>query len=190
MTTSNFLKIFLLLLSFSAIACKKDNKCVEVEEFVNEWLGREIFFPSNFQCNIKGKDTSSTPCEELLQKEFKVLIYIDSTGCSDCRLRLFYWKKIIEESDTLFGNRLGFMFFIQPKNIKELSFLLRKDDYALPVFIDTNNEINKINQFPEQQEYQAFLLNKNNRVLIVGNPVNNVNVWKLIKEQITELTKN
>jgi hypothetical protein len=38
---------------------------------------------------------------------------------------VFAWKQLIHEADSLFPNQVGFLFFIQPKNKKELQYILR-----------------------------------------------------------------
>jgi hypothetical protein len=112
-------------------------------------------------------------------------LYVDSTGCSSCRLKLFQWKQLIEESDSLFQDRLSFLFFFQPKNKKEIAYLFQRDNFNYPVFIDMNNTINRLNHFPEKMEYQCFLLDKDNKVLMMGNPTLNPKIWDLYKEVIT-----
>jgi hypothetical protein len=174
----------MLLLIFSAFACKKENKRAEAEKAVNEWLGREIKFPSDAQCYMLGKDTISTRCYELLAREFKVLLYVDSTGCSDCRLRLQEWKQLIAESDTLFKGKLGFLFFFQPKSTEEIAFIFKTNDFSYPVFIDVNNSIDSLNFLSKSAGYQCFLIDKNNRVLAIGNPVQNPKVWELYKKAV------
>jgi len=46
-----------------------------------------------------------------------------------------------------------------------------------------------LNRFPIQTQYQCFLLDKDNKVLMVGNPVLNYEIWKLYKEQIFGTTQ-
>ena len=56
-------------------------------------------------------------------------------------------------------------------------------------FILFNVFINKINNFPEQIEYQTFLLNQDNRVLIIGNPIKNEKLWNLYLRTINNSAK-
>ena len=48
------------------------------------------------------------------------------------------------------------------------------------------NEINRLNHFPNKIEYQCFLLDSNNKVLMIGNPTLNQKIWELYKEVITD----
>jgi len=175
---------FLLLLPFFIYSCKEKKKREEVAKIVNEWIGKEIRFPDNVPCYVSGKDTLSELCNANFQKEFKILLYVDSTGCSSCRLKLFEWKQLMEESDSLFQGKVGFLLYFQPKSVKEMTFLFLRDRFEYPVFIDKKRTIDSLNHFPQATQYQCFLLDNDNKVLMVGNPILNPKIWELYKEQI------
>jgi hypothetical protein len=80
--------LFLVLLS-----CKKDDRKQNIEQVVKEWSGKTVVFPKDVQCKVMGRDTLVT---ELFQKPYKILLYVDSTGCTSCKLRMPEWKKIIK----------------------------------------------------------------------------------------------
>ncbi|GAB6011595.1 hypothetical protein [Viscerimonas tarda] len=90
----------------------------------------------------------------------------------------------MQETDSLLPNKLNFLFYFHPKDTKELKFLLRRDRLEYPVFIDERNQIDSLNHFPKQQEYQCFLLNKENKVVAMGNPTMNPKIWELYKNII------
>ena len=163
-------------------SCKKDERRTEAEKIVSEWVGKEIKFPSGYECRLLGKDTRL--CADLLGREYKVLLYVDSMGCTSCKLRISEWKQRIAESDSLLSDRLGFLFFFHPKDEKELQFLFKRDGFDYPVFIDHTNQINTLNNFPDKQSYQCFLLDRTNKVVMIGNPAINPRIWELYKEQI------
>ena len=178
----------LLLVScivFSFSSCSKNKKKEEAIKIVNEWIGKEIRFPDNVPCYIAGKDTLPELCNEWRRKEFKILLYVDSVGCSRCRLNMFEWKQLMEEADSLFNGQVGFLLFFQPKSVKEMGNLFARERFNYPVFMDVEGIINGLNRFPQTHQYQCFLLDKNDKVLMVGNPVSNERIWELYKEQIT-----
>jgi hypothetical protein len=43
-------------------------------------------------------------------------------------------------------------------------FLFQRDEFNYPVFIDEKNLIKKLNNFPQNDEFQCFLLYKDNKV--------------------------
>lgn len=182
--------LFLLLSFFSVNSCKENKRQAEkaeIAKIVTEWIGKEILLPEDIPCYISGKDTLNILCEELFYKDYKILLYVDSTGCSDCRLKLYEWKQLVEEADSLFQDRVGFLLYFQPKSIREIAFLFEQYRFDYPVFIDSKGIINKTNNFPQTKEYQCFLLDNNNKVLIIGNPVLNVRIWELYKSYISEV---
>jgi hypothetical protein len=140
------------------------------------------------QCFASGKEAATELCGELFNREFKILLYVDSTGCSSCRLKLFEWKQLIEGADSLFHGSVGFLLFFQPKDPKELGSLFVRDFFDHPVFLDATGKINSLNHFPQAQQYQCFLLDSENKVLMIGNPVLNYRIWELYKEQIAGKT--
>ncbi|MDR0423817.1 MAG: hypothetical protein LBH46_04520 [Rickettsiales bacterium] len=175
--------IFIILLCFSS--CTKNGTKEHARKIVVEWTGKEVRFPKELSCTSMGKDTT---CIDLQNDNYKILLYVDSLGCTSCRLKLAEWKKIMKEADSVFSRKPEFVFFFQPKkkDEKELQFIFKQNSFRHPVFIDKQNEINKLNSFPSQTEYQCFLLDKDNKVLIVGNPSLNSGIWTLFKKVIAE----
>ena len=176
---------FFLVVTLSVCSCKDNGKRQDIEKIVNEWVGKEIRFPGNTPCYVSGKDTLPELYKEGFGKEFKILLYVDSAGCSSCRLKLLEWEQLMEEADSLFQGKVGFLLFFQPKSAKEIEYLFLRERFDYPVFMDINGTINDLNRFPQAMSYQCFLLDKNNKVLMIGNPVLNHRIWELFKEQLS-----
>ena len=149
---------------------------------VNEWNGKEIKFPARSVFTIQGKDTVKL---EFSNVDYKVVTYIDSVGCTSCKLQLSRWKKLVEEVDSLTNGRVPFLFYFHPKDRKELRYLTRRDDFTYPVCFDERDELNRLNQFPTDMTFQTFLLDKDNKVVAMGNPVHNPKVKELYLGLIT-----
>jgi len=180
------LLIITILIVICLLSCTKNKRRDDAIKIVREWTGREIRFPENVPCYVLGKDTLYELCEDCFHKEYKILLYVDSTGCNDCRLQLSEWKQLKEEIDSLFPGKVGFLLYFQPKNLRYMGYLYMRDQFDYPIFVDTNDEINRLNQFSQVMEYQCFLLNSDNKVLVIGNPALNMHVWELYKSQIAE----
>ena len=185
MKTIKYKLLLLFLLTIILYCCKDNSRQKEIAKIVSEWTGKEIVFPENTPCYVSGKETLSELCNENFQKEFKILMYVDSAGCSSCRLKLFEWQQLVQEADSLFQGKVGFLLFFQPKNEREISFLFARDRFYYPVFMDLKGTMNRLNRFPQAMEFQCFLLDKDDRVLMIGNPTLNPKIWELYKEQIT-----
>ena len=141
-----------------------------VYRLVKEWTGKEIKFPERSVFTVQGKDTVDFTYPNA---DYKVLVYVDSVGCTSCKLQLDRWKKVIKEMAEETGKDIPFLFFFHPKDMKELRYLTRRDAFTYPVCFDENDELNALNCFPSDMTFQTFLLNKDNKVVSIGNPVHN-----------------
>ena len=158
-----------------------------LSRLVSEWEGKEILFPTHSTFTIQGKDTVDFDFKDA---DYKVVTYIDSVGCTSCKLQLHRWKQLVAEVDSLTDDSVPFLFYFHPKNIKELRYLTRRDGFTYPVCFDEQDEINRLNQFPSVMDFQTFLLDKDNKVVAMGNPVLNPNIKDLYLEVITQKPKS
>ncbi|RHR58920.1 DUF1573 domain-containing protein [Parabacteroides sp. AF17-28] len=172
--------LYLLSILFLLTSCK-ENKKEEVARLVQEWQGKEIVFPKNITFTRFVTDTVDY---QIPQSDYKVLIYVDSTGCTSCKLQLPKWKELIAYTDSVTGNNIPFLFFFQSKDDKELRYILKRDNFNRPVCIDRNSELDKLNRFPQNITFQTFLLDKKNRIVVIGNPIHNLAVKDLYLKQI------
>lgn len=82
-------------------------------------------FPEKSIISIQYSDTLS---QLLIDSEYKILTYIDSAGCTDCKLKLFLWNKLIHAVDSLNGMNVSFIFYSNMRNKDELERLIRRDN--------------------------------------------------------------
>ena len=181
MNKSLYLKCsFLIGMAFVVLSC--NDRTQNYERMVNEWIGKEIVFPSDIHFTIYTKDTVFVNHDET---DYKIVSYIDSTGCVSCKLQLTKWQETMKELNEVAGYDIPYLFFFHPQDVKELVFLLRRDEFNYPVCIDINDEMNRRNGFPNEYVLQTFLLDSCNRVVLIGNPVANVSIKQLYKERLS-----
>lgn len=181
MKTLNLIILALLPIFFS---CKNEQKEKEkhIAQLINEWQGKQIVFPENL---IFTRYLTDTTDYRIPQSEYKVLVYVDSIGCTSCKLQLHKWKELIEYTDSVTQEKIPFLFFFHSKDYKEIRYLLKRDGFDRPVCIDMGDRLNKLNKFPADMTFQTFLLDKNNKVAALGNPVHNIAIKDLYLKQIT-----
>ena len=176
-------RIYYLLYSTAAIllsSCQNPGQD-HITQLVEEWQGKEVLFPENPVFTRQLKDTVDYRIPEA---EYKVLVYVDSIGCTSCKLQLPKWKEFIAYVDSVSGGQVPFLFFFQSKDNKELRYILKRDNFRLPVCVDSQNEFGKLNRFPSELMFQTFLLDKDNRVKVIGNPIHNLSVKELYLKEI------
>ena len=177
------MKYLTLIMCVWMLASCEESREEAMLRLVNEWNGKEIKFPSRSVFTIQGKDTVDF---EFGNASYKVITYIDSVGCTSCKLQLPRWKKLVGEVDSLTGGSVPFLFYFHPKDMKELRYLTRRDDFEYPVCFDEKDELNRLNRFPSDMTFQTFLLDKDNKVVAMGNPVLNPKIKDLYIDVIKE----
>jgi hypothetical protein len=168
-----------------AASCEESEK-ERLSRLVKEWEGKEILFPAHSTFTIQGKDTVDF---EFRNAEYKIVTYIDSVGCTSCKLQLSRWKEFMTEVDGLANGSIPFLFYFHPKDMRELRYLTRKDAFIHPVCFDEKDELNRLNQLPADMIFQTFLLDKDNKVVAMGNPVLNPQIKELYLNVIIGRTK-
>ena len=175
-------KIITLMMCVWMLASCQESREEAMLRLVNEWNGKEIKFPTRSVFTIQGKDTVDF---EFKDADYKVVTYIDSVGCTSCKLQLGRWKELVTEVDSLSNGSVPFLFYFHPKDRKELRYLTRRDDFTYPVCFDEEDELNRLNQFPTDMTFHTFLLDKENKVVAMGSPVLNPKVKELYLGLIT-----
>ena len=171
---------FLLCMGI-CFSCRNNEKD-KIARLVTEWQGKEVLLPENSIFTIQGKDTVQVETNAV----HKILVYVDSTGCTSCRLQLHKWEEMITEFDSIFKGSVQFLFYLTPKSVKDARYITRRDNFFHPVCLDLNNEIGQMNQFPKEEIFHTFLLDADNRVKVIGNPIHNKAVRSLYIDAITE----
>lgn len=168
--------VIYLLLLFLLLSCNNSRK-KNIVRLVNEWENKLILFPT---------DTSFISYKKCINENYKlehekyaIVTYIDSLGCMSCKLQLSKWKELIEGLDSISNKTVPCLFFFHTKKTDELMLLFRRDHFNYPVYIDEDDIFNKLNNFPSEMAFQTFLIDKENKVVAIGNPIHNPKVKDL-----------
>ena len=172
--------VCLCVIPFLASCAESDKE--RLSKLVNEWERKEILFPTHSTFTIQGKDTVDF---EFRNADYKVVAYVDSAGCTGCKLQFLRWKELIAEVDSLTDGSVPFLFYFHPKDLKELKYLTRREGFVYPVCFDEKDDFNRLNRFPSEMMFQTFLLDKENKVVALGNPVLSPKVKELYLKLIT-----
>ena len=148
----------------------------KISNMLTEWIGREIIYPNNMVFTLWGSDTVDyiKPVSS-----YTIVSYVDSIGCVSCKLQLAEWKVLIAGMDSTFKDKVSVLLFFCPKRNEAMSYILKRDGFGYPVCIDQSDTFNKLNHFLDEMAFQTFLLDRNNRIIALGNPVLNPNIKKL-----------
>lgn len=163
--------IVLFIMGFMFFSCKESGK-ERMGRLVREWEGREIVYPNNTHFTVFGNDTNY-----FSKSEYTIVTYVDSVGCTSCKLHLPEWKRLINQLDSI--KNTSVLFFLHSKNEKEMAYIFKRDDFTHPVCLDNEDAFNKLNKFPAEMMFQTFLLDRDNKVIAMGNPIHSPKVKDL-----------
>ncbi len=179
---------WLLLSAFLAVCVScRESRHNQMERLVQEWNGKEIRFPSH---PVFTRFVTDTVPYRIPKTDYKVVVFVDSVGCISCKLQLPKWKEFMHEVDSLCEGKVSFVFFFQSADVKELRYILRRDGFSLPVCIDADDSFNSLNHFPGEMMFQTFLVDSENRVKVIGNPIHNLSVKDLYLKELTGMKSN
>lgn len=175
-------QLLLIILSILALTSCKESRKDEIARLVKEWDRKEIRFPEHPVFTIQGKDTVDFSFRDA---DYKVVSYVDSIGCISCKLQLTNWTAFIQEVDSLTNGTIPFVLCLHTADVKEMKRIVRKDNFKYPVFLDEMGTFYALNHFPKDMTFQTFLLDKDNKVVAMGNPILNPYVKELYLEKLT-----
>ena len=169
------MKYLICAACFVLLSCNRTKQ--EAVDVLNNWLGKEIVFPSDLVFTVQGEDTIYDVTK--LKSLYKILTYVDTMGCTSCRLQLQQWKTFLAELNANGSLNVAPCFVLYPKDVKDLVYTLKSNAFDYPVCIDLNDNFNKQNHLPGNDTYCTFLLDRSNKVIAIGNPIHNPKIKEL-----------
>lgn len=167
--------LFFLMLTLFLYSCGMKKNEQKIETVLDEWIGRQIVYPDSLV--LWGADEGFSQ-DSFLNRKYKVITYVDSLGCMSCKLQLPRWKKWIKELQKE-GMDISVLFFLSPRDEESLKILLQDYGFIYPVYIDINDVFNKKNCLPVNDMFHTFLLDQDNKIVAIGNPIHNLKVKEL-----------
>lgn len=167
--------IISLTISLCLSACKSHSDSDMVEAEIDSWIGREFQF-----CDLP----TGRNGEQLKGQDFYLLTYLDSTVCNSCRIQA--WKEYVSETAVLANCRLGCIMVLSPECVLSNSTEFSHDLSQINYIVDDENLLLEKNDIPNDDRLRVFLLNREHRIVCIGNPIINTNVRELFLSYISD----
>ena len=158
-------------------ACERH---AEQREAVTALMGREITLPEGLQARILDATVDFEP-----GADFTVLCYIDSAGCTPCRMKLPVWNEVINSYKAIPGRDVSFVMILQSPDTTETGYTLRRDSFMHPVAMDRAGSFAAVNSLPADEATHTLLLDADGRVAAIGNPALNPKIRDLYRRIIS-----
>lgn len=164
--------LFLLVCFMSCHNIKKEN----ILQMADNWTGKIMIFPESMTYTVQGE---KIPNDSMFNTEYTIVSYVDTIGCLSCKLHLDKWKIIIQEMNGITPSLVSPILIFHVNDMKEATYMLDRYEFNYPICIDTLDIFNKVNHLPSIPSFQTFLLDKDNKIVAIGNPVYNPKIKEL-----------
>ena len=81
--------------------------------------------------------------------------------------------------DTLDLTNFDVRIYLNIKDFELIRHYLGRWRFEYPIVLDRDNRFELVNEIPRESEFQTFLLNEQNQVILVGNPLKNSELKQL-----------
>lgn len=144
-------------------------------------FNKQVSIPYDNSCLI-GTD-SSFVMESI---DCKLVVFTDSQSCASCAAKhLADWEYLLDTLETM---NVEPVFIFDPPYIKRHDFRRELRHYvSFPVYVDTCHLFIQQNPFiPQVDKLQVFLLNGDNKICYVGNPLKSRQLQNLLFDAVVD----
>lgn len=158
--------VIAILFLIIVLGCESNQRKQQLNAKLLEFHGKELKLPM-----FSGKDASKLKISSFINGE-----------CSACVNDLLKWKEWVAKDSM----NVDFVFYFYASDQTTMRFIdsvFIKMDY--PLIFDAEKEYLQYNKLlDENKMFQTFLLDQDNKVLIVGNPLHNEKLSELYHREI------
>lgn len=177
-----FLLTALLLLSLSS--CKR----LSVMKEMKNVIGSTVTLPDNMELfkGLPKYDNSSTP-------KSSIIVWYDSTMCSACKLSGMDNLDGLEAfcHDSLKDVNVNIIFSPLSKTSDPFREAIIRTEHNYPIYLDSCQSFFEANpQLPSSFYLHTLLLDKDNKVVLCGDPIPNRSMWEAYKKHLRLLTQD
>lgn len=159
-----------------------------VQKVLRKSYGKQINLKLPMQYVFEDTTLDATSQPEL--PPIKVVVYIGGQLCAPCFRN--YLSTTSEFIDKFSSDSVQYICVMYPRPIEEIQEAM--DSLKLPqtvVLYDKGDQYLKKNSLEKYTDmFRAFLLDKNNRVVLVGDPLRSTDLRKIYTEKIREMIDN
>lgn len=150
-----------------------------------------IRLPSKGLIMQRGKELQK---DDVNEEVFKLIVYADSVECTACAINhINLWERFINYAKQFDDQlRFYFIFFPMQKELHGIKLMIANTKFDYPILLDSLGEFERLNpHLPQNKALHTFLLDENNNVLLVGNPLHNKKIeemfYKVVEEKLGKL---
>lgn len=160
------------------VSCRKDNR----EATVSDMYGRTVIIDTAYFEKLDGRYDSPDS-----GYTHSLVVFYDSTECMSCALtKIHGWNKLITEYEP---KGVNFIFILAPERdeAETMSIWFEAEHFIHSVYIDSSQTFIQNNTWiPDEKMYHTFLIDSDNKIVLVGDPRRYVSLMKLFEKTVSE----
>jgi len=155
-----------------------------LESTIGSTLGKKLFLPNNLHVYSPFPDLVADSAT-IFNAEYKLFTHINAS-CGSCITEIKLWENLVTEFDKY---KIPIILICESDDRFELLKYLCEtggiEKFSYPFFLDKKNEYIKRNQFMEKaQDLETVLIDKENNILLLGNPIRSKEMKELYLKEI------
>ena len=164
-----------------------DNTNKTVSEIIKTFFGSEIVIPTDLRLETFGDYYDDYA---LLSRQLKMIVYLNAESCVNCTMMSLIPVYNLHLESKEFS-KFGIVIILHSSQHEYMEFFHETSFFSYPVFYDPEGSFERLNpNLPISALYHTFLLDKNNKVVLVGSPLHNPPLWELYKSTIQKMIDN
>lgn len=182
---SKYAKLLMSVFCILFFSCSENRK--KIEESLDNMKNRNVVIP--FDKLVCYGNTSD---DTIYSSQYRLIVYSDTNECSFCNVKnTLYWESLLDSvNDKKSDTKMDIIFIYSPSKEEKERFLanIKMVKLKWPVYVDTCSYFTVANPYiPNNSMFHTFLVNEENRIMLVGNPLYNEKVERMILKVIKEL---
>ncbi len=176
--SKSVMMLWILLLILIFCSCNNNDRLVKE---VRALSGREILFPKGY-CSLSYQN--SMPIDSLLATDIKIVSYINDLPCTSCGVRMLHtWIEQVKQIDP----EVAYVIVVQTPQKDVLFNNIDSMRLPYPLLYYEDSVFGEVNKLDVLARNKTFLLDKKNRIVVVGEPFGNEKLSQLYKKAIASL---
>ncbi len=148
------------------------------QQILKKMIGSTVVLPEKVTCIQGGY---SFPMPETLRTTPKLIVFVDSTECSKCRIdKLVHYSGMFTLSKETNAFTISILISTPKLEYNEIYEHLLYSEIQYPIYLDDNNAFRRLNpSIPDESMFHTVTVNDNNEIVLVGDPVYNDRIMEM-----------
>lgn len=165
---------------------------MELKREMKRFMASEIVLPAEME---KSQGGAIVPVHREELSGPKMVVFIDSTECTSCRLSKLMVYDSVERLSEESGNfRLVVLISAKKGEEAKIRDLLSHSEIPFPVYLDSGREFRGHNpSVPDDSRFHSFFLDGSGRPILIGDPSGSASMMSLLKKrasvEVSEITE-